>query len=114
MEDKDELLLKDFFKEHRQEIADNGFSRRVMNRLPERRVWLLSNVLSVLTAILAVGLFVVNGGVRLLGETLREVFQSITFDATLPSLSQTEPWAIAVAAVVLLFMGYGKLVNMAE
>ena len=29
-------LLKDFFSEHKLEIADNGFTRRVMHRLPEQ------------------------------------------------------------------------------
>ena len=31
--DKDKLL-KDFFSEHKLEIADNGFTQRVMRRLP--------------------------------------------------------------------------------
>lgn len=29
-------LLKNFFSEHKQEIKDNGFTRRVMHRLPEQ------------------------------------------------------------------------------
>ena len=29
-------LLKDFFAENKREIADNGFSRRVMHHLPDR------------------------------------------------------------------------------
>ena len=29
-------LLRDFFTENRQEIADRGFSRRVMHHLPDR------------------------------------------------------------------------------
>lgn len=37
-------LLRDFFAENKQEIADNGFSRRVMHHLPDRsnrlaRIW---------------------------------------------------------------------------
>lgn len=34
MTEKDNDLLLRFFHEHRQEIADNGFSQRVMRRLP--------------------------------------------------------------------------------
>ena len=39
-------LLKDFFAENKREIADNGFSRRVMHQLPDRsnrlaRLWTL-------------------------------------------------------------------------
>jgi len=32
---KTDKLLKDFFSEQKQEIADNGFSQRVNRRLPE-------------------------------------------------------------------------------
>ena len=31
-------LLRDFFAENKQEIADNGFSRRVMHHLPDRKI----------------------------------------------------------------------------
>ena len=36
-------LLKGFFSEYKQEIADNGFTRRVMQRLPEQtyRGWIV-------------------------------------------------------------------------
>ena len=36
-------LLKDFFSEHKQEIADNGFTQRLMRRLPEDadRSWIV-------------------------------------------------------------------------
>ena len=39
MMENDDKLLTSFFAEHRQEIADNGFSRRVLRhtvRLPRR------------------------------------------------------------------------------
>ena len=35
MENNDKLLI-DFFAENRQEIPDNGFTRRVMRHLPDR------------------------------------------------------------------------------
>ena len=35
MENNDKLLTS-FFAEHRQEIADNRFSRRVLRHLPDR------------------------------------------------------------------------------
>ena len=40
---KTDKLLKDFFSEHKQEIADNGFTQRVMRRLPEEayRGWIV-------------------------------------------------------------------------
>lgn len=114
MVDKDDILLKDFLQANKQEVADNGFSRRVMNRLPERRAVLLSYVLTAVSLVLAVALFYVQGGVGIVSNALREVFQNISFSGNLSTLNGTEPWTLAVVAVVLLFMGYGKLVNMSE
>jgi len=38
-----ETLLKNFLGEHKQEIHDNGFTRRVMRKLPEQadRSWIV-------------------------------------------------------------------------
>ena len=36
MMENDDKLLTSFFADHRQEIADNGFSRRVLRHLPDR------------------------------------------------------------------------------
>ena len=44
METKDtDKLLKNFFSEHKQEIQDNGFTRRAMQKLPEQadRSWIV-------------------------------------------------------------------------
>ena len=43
-EDRDELLVRKFFDENNVELPDNGFSNRVMRRLPDRarrlnRIW---------------------------------------------------------------------------
>lgn len=114
MVDKDDILLKNFLQANKQEVADNGFSRRVMNRLPERRAVLLSYFLSAVSVVLAVAIFFVQDGVSIIGSALREVFQNISFNGNLSTFSGTEPWTLAVAAVVLLFMGYGKLANMSE
>ena len=42
METNDKLL-KNFFSQNKQEIADNGFTRRVMRKLPEQadRSWIV-------------------------------------------------------------------------
>ena len=44
MDDRDELLVSKFFDENKIDVADNGFSRRVTRRLPDRerrlnRIW---------------------------------------------------------------------------
>lgn len=57
MDDRDELLVSKFFDENKIDVADNGFSRRVTRRLPDRerrlnRIW--TAVCLVLGAALAV------------------------------------------------------------
>ena len=44
MTENDELLLRQYMKSQRQEISDNGFSKRVLQHLPDRifrisRIW---------------------------------------------------------------------------
>ena len=70
-------LLRDFFAENKQEIADNGFSRRVMHHLPDRsnrlaRIW------SAFVMTVAAALFVWLGGYLLVIETVTDLFQSQT------------------------------------
>ena len=36
MKDKDNILLEHFLQEKKREIADDGFTRKVMNRLPRK------------------------------------------------------------------------------
>ena len=38
MTENNDKLLIDFFAENRQEIPDNGFTRRVMRHLPDRTI----------------------------------------------------------------------------
>ena len=88
-------LLRDFFAENKQEIADNGFSRRVMHHLPDRsnrlaRIW------SAFVMTVAAALFVWLGG-------LEATWGTISLD----------PKSIIIAAVVLLFMATRKVASMA-
>jgi len=107
----DDILLRDFFKENKQEVKDNGFSRRVMNRLPEHKLLILSELSNAVTFVLAVVLFFVFGGIELTGNALREVFTNFNF--TIPSaFTGTDPRALVLAFLVLLFMGYKKLASM--
>lgn len=68
----DDRLLKQFMDANRQEIADNGFSRRVMHRLPcsHNRVVQLLNALC---AVVSVFLFVTFDGIQSVIELMRNV-----------------------------------------
>lgn len=42
MTDKDDFLVKQFLKESKQDIPDNGFSERVLASLPDEKTFVLS------------------------------------------------------------------------
>ena len=92
-------LLRDFFTENRQEIADRGFSRRVMHHLPDRsnrlaRIW---------------NAFVSLGGPEAAWGTIREVFIGMINHGT----TSLDPKSIIIASVVLLFMAARKVASLA-
>ena len=70
--DSDEALIASFFAEHRETIADNGFTERVMRGLPERKPqfgwlpWVWNGVM----IIICVVLFIAFGGVGLVTDAL--------------------------------------------
>ena len=108
MMENDDRLLKQFFADNKQEIEDNGFSRRVMRRLPARSNR-LAQLWSAFCFTLAAVLFVTLDGFQLILNTLRE-----TFDSLLQSgAAELDLKSLAIAAVVLLFMGYRKIASLA-
>ena len=108
MTENDDKLLENFFAEKRQEVADNGFTRRVMRSLPRRsnrlaRLWTAGGFT------LAAVLFVLLDGIQLVWDTLRE-----TLTSTLENgMVQTDPKSLALAVVVLLFLMYKKIASLA-
>lgn len=108
MTENNDKLLENFFAERRQEVADNGFTRRVMHNLPRRsnrlaRLWTAGGFT------LAAVLFVMLDGIQLVGETLRE-----TFTSTIESgMAQADPRSLILAVGVLLFLMYKKIASLA-
>ena len=117
MEDKSDILLKQFFAEaSQQQIADDGFTERVMARLPERRacgVQCLARMWTLFCLLVAVGISwivsgwdllegFVSGGKHMLLNTL-EVFL-----ITAPTTEiQVNPWVVLLILLfVLVFLPY--------
>ena len=101
-------LLKDFFAENKREIADNGFSLRVMHHLPDRTIR-LARLWTVFVMAVGATLFVTLGGLEAVWETLKDILIGmINHGAT-----SLDPKSIIIATVVLLFMAGRKVVSMA-
>lgn len=105
MENNDKLL-KQFFDEQRQQPADNGFTRRVMHRLPHRSKC-LDWVWTSFCTTLAIALFWAMDGVQTVLDALRETFTS----AAASSHLQVEPYPLVAAFIVLLCLGGRKIAS---
>ena len=97
MNKKDEQLISKFMQNNKQEIADNGFSRKVMQRLPvSAKVW--SDILTIACVISCCFLFYAFDVFSLILQSVREVLQNQTMELmNQPNNLQT---LIAVIATV--------------
>ena len=108
MTETDDKLLKQFFGEQKQEIEDNGFSRRVRN-LPGRNHRLVQ-AWGAACAVVCVILFFTLGGLQATISTLREVFVSMVQQSATTGF---DPKSLYIAALVLAFFGARKAWSMA-
>ena len=108
MMENDDKLLEQFFADNRQEIADNGFTRRVMHRLPNHS-HRLSQIWTAFCFTLALVLFVTLNGLQSILDTLRETFNG----AIQSGATELDLKSLLIAAVVLLYLGYRKISSLA-
>lgn len=108
MESNEDKLLREFFAKEKKEIADNGFSHRVMRRLPNR-VNRLMQVWAVFVSLVTLLLFFAFDGLQAVISTLRDVFVSMVQS----SATNFDPISLVIAAVVLAFLGVRKIWSLA-
>lgn len=108
MMENNDKLIEQFFATNRQEIADNGFTRSVMRRLPDR-TRCISQIWVTFCFTLALVLFFVFDGLQLVLDTLRETFVA----ATEGGAAQLDPKSLLIAGVVLLYFIYRKICSLA-
>lgn len=108
MKTTDDKLLQHFFTENRQEINDDGFSRRIMSHLPNR-YYRISQIWTFCCFTLALVLFVLLDGAKLVLETLRE-----TFTVTIQNnVTELDPKSLIIALLVVLCLVYRKICSLA-
>lgn len=101
--DNDQLLQQFFSEAARQEIADNGFSRRVMSRLPSRINW-FTRIWTACCVLIAVVLFYVSNGWELLLASLEVLVRT-----ALVHDFQIHPLMLIASALVLMWIGIIEL-----
>ncbi|NDV82432.1 DUF5056 domain-containing protein [Bacteroides sp. 51] len=105
MTEMDDKLLKQFFSEHKQEIADNGFSRRVIKNLPDRSLK-ISRIWTTCCCAVALILFFALDGLQAIGSVLRETFTSMVEYGA----ANLDIRSLMIAGTVLLFLGVRKII----
>ena len=117
MTDKDNVLIERFFKQAaEQQIEDNGFTKRVMESLPESQVekaHRLSLLWTVFCVVMSVVLFFVFGGWQALKASIMVAVQGVltslsVFLTTAPTteIPLNPVVLLLVAAFVLIYLPY--------
>lgn len=109
MKEIDDKVLADFFQKEKKEIADNGFSRRVMNSLPDREKR-LSNIWAMFCTAIGIILFFLFNGLDAILNILREAFDG----AMEKGLANIDIKSLAIAAIVLIALGIRKVATLSE
>ena len=75
MKKTDDELIKDFFLSHKENINDNGFSEKVMRKIPGRDYkW--GKIITLLSWIAIIMLFVLLGGINVIVGTFCDILTS--------------------------------------
>ena len=104
----EDKLLQKFFAEHRKDIADEGFTRRVIQRLPahkNRTAQIWTFCCSVLTLVA----FVALDGVHLLGNALMQALRNTVNSG----IMDIDPKAMLLAAVILVYLECSRITSRA-
>ena len=105
MTEDNDLLLQQFFSDAaRQQIADNGFTERVMQRLPSRINW-FNRLWTMFCIVVFAVLFVVRHGWELLSVQLEVLLRTWTIESV-----SFNPLMLATVVFGLLFVGVGEVV----
>lgn len=99
-DERDDILLRKFFEENKLKVEDDGFSRRVMRRLPGRG-WLFTRLWAAVCTLAGVLLFVSKDGFTVLSECVGRMFGGIRLDFSMLG----DPKILAVSLLLLIAWG---------
>ncbi len=110
IEDDDERLIVQFFQEHKMEIPDDGFTRRVSRRLPHRNRN-LSCLWTMLCSCAGVVLFLLIDGIDSLRLALGNVAGDLIGAFSSFSITGMTPVVVFVAVITLLSVTVSNLLS---
>ena len=109
-DDRDELLVRKFFEDNAVEVPDDGFTRRVMRRLPDRERR-LSRIWAAVCAVAGVLMLLKFNWLGVLVSVLVSYIGSLVKGIGLPS-DDIGSYALALVSVLfLIFLGGYKVLS---
>ena len=110
----DDELVAMFFEENRQELADDGFSQRVMRQLPSRSLR-LSRIWTALCLLAGIGFFVWIDGLSQLRRVLWNMLGNFEGFVSSIDFSGTSPVMILASLLVFtMFVAWNLMVEWKE
>ncbi|NDW13395.1 DUF5056 domain-containing protein [Bacteroides sp. 214] len=105
MKENDDILLKEFFNQNKQEIEDNGFSSRVMKNLPGRENKRIAQILTILCAVVSILLFILLDGVQNILGALQQAFINIVQHG----ITAIDITTLLGIATVVVYLGFQRI-----
>lgn len=99
MENVNEDIIIRFMHEQKEELEDNGFSRRVMRRLPRQHRW-AGWIFNAICMGICLYLFYLLNGMEILFNTLKEYF--LSFSQSFIENANLTTMAIAVGVIAII------------
>ena len=109
-ENNDERLVVQSFQENKIEIPDNGFSRSVMRRLPQR-TRTLSRLWTILCSAAGLAFFFLTDGMDILRTALGNVLGDIIGSWSSFSMTGVTPFVLFIAVMTLLLVTVSNLLS---
>lgn len=109
MQENNDKLIRNFLETGRQDIADRGFSKRVMQQLPATES-LVAKYWTWGCFALTAGVFILLDGFELLYNALRDIFNTLVEQE---AVSQLDTRSLLIAGAVLLCLIYKKIASLA-
>ena len=108
MEINDDKLIRSFLAKEKKEVADNGFSRCVIENLPGKKYRLVEQVTNVVMLAWLI-LFFAFDGLQAIMSTVKEMIIGMIQHGSSGAL---DPKSLIIAAVVLIILGTRKIYSM--
>ena len=109
MNNTDDQLINKFMQANKHEVTDNGFSRRVMRRLP-MRAKVVSDVLTCIGIVVSCVLFIVFDGASLIYEAIVPVFQ----ESSARLIENLNFRTLIPLVAVMTYLGVQKAIALSE